>query len=77
MTARPVFPSVRGRTETGRGRGQTCARSVTSAFAVFDEIQETQLNAEARRPPETIMVSWSRHVESMNSRCEVVRPEAG
>ena len=54
--------------------GQTWARSVTSASVSSTRSRGLSSTLRPRRPPETIMVSWSRHAESMNSRCEVVCP---
>ena len=63
-----------GAVHTGRGEGHTCARSVTSAFVSSTRSRGLSSTLRPRRPPETIMVSWSRHAESMNNRCEVVCP---
>ena len=54
--------------------GQTWARSVTSASVRSTRSRGLSSTLRPRRPPETIMVSWSRHAESMNNRCEVVCP---
>ena len=54
--------------------GQTWARSVTSASVSSTRSRGLSSTLRPRRPPETIMVSWSRHAESMNKRCEVVCP---
>ena len=54
--------------------GQAWARSVTSASVNSTRSRGLSSTLRPRRPPETIMVSWSRHAESMNSRCEVVCP---
>ena len=54
--------------------GQTWARSVTSASVNSTRSRGLSSTLRPRRPPETIMVSWSRHAESMNSRCAVVCP---
>lgn len=58
----------------GTRPGQTWARSVTSAFVSSTRSRGLSSTLRPRRPPETIMVSWSRHAESMNNRCEVVCP---
>lgn len=64
----------RGRAHARRGQGQTCARSVTSASVSSTRSRGLSSTLRPRRPPETIMVSWSRQEESMNRRCAVVCP---
>ena len=63
-----------GRRQKQDEASQTWARSVTSAFVRSTRSRGLSSTLRPRRPPETIMVSWSRHAESMNSRCEVVCP---
>ena len=67
QATRPGHPS-------GTRPGQTCARSVTSASVSSTRSRGLSSTLRPRRPPETIMVSWSRHAESMNNRWGVVCP---
>ena len=50
------------------------ARSATSAFVSSTRSRGLSSTLRPRRPPEMMIVSWSKHEESMNVRWEVVCP---